>query len=226
MRITGLGSALTLATTATLGTASASTATLTVESGGTFTTGTGLTTVNATGDVNINDGGTMIVRGDLIVRGSLEIASGGTMMVEASGVLAPGASDFPADENFRRLAAPVPEPGMGALWLCGLVVIALGRARRSGAMAERHPCRLHYATSAPPSSSLANLPRHSNYSNSIHDRCGFPRQGCAVSKRPPGRPAVARANQLRKAAVADRRRVGRGGLAAQPTVNASSIETI
>ncbi|HZJ16901.1 MAG TPA: hypothetical protein VFD27_17740, partial [Chthoniobacteraceae bacterium] len=84
--ITGAGSALTLngAATATIGATSSSIATVNVENGGTFTTGTGLTTVNATGDLNVNTGGTMIVRGDMIVYSSLDIAGGGTVILEAS----------------------------------------------------------------------------------------------------------------------------------------------
>ncbi len=45
-----------------------------VNSGGTFTTGTGLTIVNATGDLNVNAGGTLTGPSDFVGTGSIDIA--------------------------------------------------------------------------------------------------------------------------------------------------------
>src|SRR4030095_2594236 len=86
----------------------AGTATLTMENGGTFITGTGLTTVNATGDLNINAGGTMIVRGNMTVLSSLDIANGSTVILDANAPPAPASDEFAEPE----LGAPgVPDFG-------------------------------------------------------------------------------------------------------------------
>jgi hypothetical protein len=73
LTITGTNSALTLSgsTASTIGAASASAATLNIQNGGTFSTNTGLTTLNPTGTINL-DGGTFIQNGTLN-------SSGGTL---------------------------------------------------------------------------------------------------------------------------------------------------
>ncbi len=142
--VTGAGSALTLSDTATIGAASNSVATVTIENGGVFTTGTGLTTVNATGDLNINAGGTMIVRGDMLVQSALDIDDGGTVILGESATPAPVRNDF-ADAGLQSSEMGgwltphgsgastdfnvVPEPGVSSLLLLG--VAALFR-RRTG----------------------------------------------------------------------------------------------
>jgi T5SS/PEP-CTERM-associated repeat protein len=135
--ITGPGSALTLtgAATATIGAASNSIGTLNVESGGTFTTGTGLTDVRATGDINVNAGGTMIVRGNMNVANSLDIANGGTVILGGSAPPAPalamdeiGASAFGAGE-IGAATTIVPEPGIGALLASALALLGARRPK-------------------------------------------------------------------------------------------------
>lgn len=60
--ITGAGSALNLTGPSTIGAASASTATLNLQNGGTFSTATGTTTLNPTGTINL-DGGIFVQNG-------------------------------------------------------------------------------------------------------------------------------------------------------------------
>ena len=74
LTIGGASSALSAGTTVTIGAASGSAATLNVNSGGTFTTGTGLTSVNATGDLNVNAGGTLTGPSDFAGIGPIDIA--------------------------------------------------------------------------------------------------------------------------------------------------------
>jgi T5SS/PEP-CTERM-associated repeat protein len=131
--VTGNGSSL-RAATATIGAASGSTATLTVENGGTFTTGAGLTTVNATGDLNVLSGGTMIVRGNMIVHSSLDIADGGTIILDATAPAVPGAfvETNRLEENSSLATADtaaVPEPGIGALLASGLALLGARRLK-------------------------------------------------------------------------------------------------
>ena len=147
--ISGAGSALTLdsALSSTIGAISGSSATLTVENGGTFTTSTGRTTVNATGDLNINNGGTMIVRGDMTIHSALEISAGGTVILSEDAPLAPAAFQFAEaevgmssnldlgtwkDGAFASAGsdlAAVPEPGVGALLATGLMLLGMRRRR-------------------------------------------------------------------------------------------------
>ena len=142
--ITGTGSSLTLTGQAMFGGASGSIATLTVENGGIFTTGTGTTTVNATGDLNINAGGTMIVRGDMTIASSLDIANGGTVIL-GGGAPAPGefaeadltgpdGFDFGAVENIGGASTAdfvaVPEPGSATLIASGALSLLARRRRR------------------------------------------------------------------------------------------------
>jgi len=116
-----------------------------VENGGVFITGIGLTTVNATGDLNVNAGGTMIVRGDVTVLSSLDIA--GTVILD--GGAPPAAKDlFENDPGFdeRELSAPgsefarvathvqvhnppgaIPEPGVSALLISALALLGVRR---------------------------------------------------------------------------------------------------
>ena len=93
--INGAASALTLtgAATATIGAAGASTAPLNVQSGGTFTSGTGVAAVNATGTVAIA-GGTFNANGDLTLNGGqltrdaagvFNLAAGKTLAVQGGG---------------------------------------------------------------------------------------------------------------------------------------------
>ncbi|HZJ15634.1 MAG TPA: hypothetical protein VFD27_11315 [Chthoniobacteraceae bacterium] len=140
--ITGAGSALTLSNTATIGAASASTAAVNVQNGGTFTTGTGLTTVNATGDLNVLAGGTMIVRGDMIVHSSLDIA--GTVILDDDPVPAPalgaiadvGLQDFEEGEfgggnpSAGDSVSAVPEPNVAMLVLTSLGILGIRRRNK------------------------------------------------------------------------------------------------
>ena len=93
--ITNAGSALTLsgAATATIGAASATSGALNVNAGGTFDSGTGLTTVNATGAINI-PGGTYHSNGDLTLiagtltrsaTGVLDLGAGTTFTIQGAG---------------------------------------------------------------------------------------------------------------------------------------------
>ena len=77
LSVSGTGTTLTQngASALTLGAAAASTATMTVTNGGTFTSGTGSFTVNPTGTVNI-DGGTLTVNGAFTNRGTFNFSSG------------------------------------------------------------------------------------------------------------------------------------------------------
>jgi fibronectin-binding autotransporter adhesin len=125
--ISGADSLLTLtgAATTTIGAASASTGTLTIENGGTFTTGTGLTMVSATGDLNILGGGTMIVRGNMVVKSALDIADGGVVILDATEPPSPGDDPIFDDASFRNDVASraVPEPGIGALLLSAVALL-------------------------------------------------------------------------------------------------------
>src|SRR6185369_10190382 len=101
---------------------------VTVLNGGTFTTGIGQTNVNATGAIHVNSGGTMIVRGNMTVQTSLDIA--GTVILDANAP-APGEetddlaladfppNDFSFEEDANRLSmgegAAVPEPSVAML---------------------------------------------------------------------------------------------------------------
>ena len=82
--VTGLGSTLSLATGSTIGAATGSSGTLNVNSGGVFNGGTGFTTVNPTGTINL-DGGTLNLGGQLILNGTLAINGTGT--IQGSGSL-------------------------------------------------------------------------------------------------------------------------------------------
>jgi hypothetical protein len=70
LNVTGSGTTLLQsgASTLTVGHATAGTATLTVADNGAFTTGTGQTTVNATGTLNLN-GGTFVANGNILLNG-------------------------------------------------------------------------------------------------------------------------------------------------------------
>jgi hypothetical protein len=145
VEIDGTGSSLTITgLITTLGASAASTATFNVQNGGTFTTGTGLTTVNSTGDLNINAGGTMIVRGDMTVANSLDIANGGTVILGGDAP-APGESaevdltwpdefDFGAVETIGGSStadfAAAPEPGSATLIAAGALSLLTRRRRR------------------------------------------------------------------------------------------------
>lgn len=72
--VSGVGSTITQtgSSTLNLGKASNGTASITVENGGTYNTGTGLTTVNATGSINVGNasaGGSFNVGGEILVNG-------------------------------------------------------------------------------------------------------------------------------------------------------------
>jgi hypothetical protein len=95
--VTGTGSTVTQtgSATTTIGAAANSSAILEVSSGGIFATGTGLTTVNATGQINIA-GGTLSANGDITLNGgaltrgatgTFNWAPGKTMNVQAGGAL-------------------------------------------------------------------------------------------------------------------------------------------
>jgi hypothetical protein len=94
--------------------------------------------VNTTGDLNINAGGTMIVRGDITVASSLEIANGGTVIL-GGGAPAPGEfvevgfsvigeGDVEMWES-GAAAAAVPEPGVGALLASALALVGFHRRK-------------------------------------------------------------------------------------------------
>jgi autotransporter-associated beta strand protein len=81
--ISGLDSALTLNSGATIGAASASTGTVNVQSGGAFNSGTDTTEVNATGTINL-DSGTLNLEGLLVINGALAITGSGTIQGSGS----------------------------------------------------------------------------------------------------------------------------------------------
>ena len=93
--VTGVGSTLTVtgAGTTGIGAASDSSGTLNVNSSGVFNSGTGLTTVNTTGEISINGGtfncnGSLTLNGGLLTRGStgtLAIDAGTTLTVQNGG---------------------------------------------------------------------------------------------------------------------------------------------
>ncbi|MBM4017927.1 MAG: PEP-CTERM sorting domain-containing protein [Planctomycetes bacterium] len=83
--VTGAGSSVTqlAASTLTLGAAAYSDALLNIVSGGAFTTGTGLMTVNKTGQVNIGAGGTLNAKGNIIVEGAFNRSDTGAFNWDA-----------------------------------------------------------------------------------------------------------------------------------------------
>ncbi len=76
--VNGVGSSLTQngGSSLTIGHATSGTAIVSVENSGTFTTGTGLTTVNATGIVQVITAGTFNLLGDLDLDGTINIVGG------------------------------------------------------------------------------------------------------------------------------------------------------
>ena len=98
----------------TVGSTSGGAGTLDVEAGGTFTSGTGTTTVNATGQVDIN-GGTYNANGNLIVNGgsftgsftnsgdALNLASGIAVAVQNSGQLTINTAQLTIGEDFYNV---------------------------------------------------------------------------------------------------------------------------
>jgi len=94
--VTGAGSTLDMtgASVLNIGSASANIGILNVNSGGTFSTGTGAVTVNATGDINLGGGGTLNLNGNTTINGgaistdfasALNLASGRTMTIQNNG---------------------------------------------------------------------------------------------------------------------------------------------
>jgi T5SS/PEP-CTERM-associated repeat protein len=88
MTVTGSGTTLLQngASTLTVGHATAGTATLTVADNGAFSTGTGQTTVNATGTINLN-GGTFVADGNLLLNGGTLNRAGGSFVLSAGKTL-------------------------------------------------------------------------------------------------------------------------------------------
>jgi hypothetical protein len=103
------------------------------------------TTVNATGDLNVNAGGTMIVRGNMTVLSSLDIA--GTVILDGGappaaeglsendpgfyeGELSAAGSEFAwaaADGQVHNPPGAIPEPGVGALLISALALLGVRR---------------------------------------------------------------------------------------------------
>ncbi len=88
VNVTDAGSTITQtgASQLIVGNAVGGTAELNISSNATFTTGTGDSTINATGTVNVNSGGDLYVKGDLILNGAGKLnASGGGTRVYING---------------------------------------------------------------------------------------------------------------------------------------------
>jgi hypothetical protein len=88
----------------------------------------------------VNAGGTMIVRGDMLIQSSLDIA--GTVIIEADAP-APAFDNAIAWETSNlqtgNLSAAVPEPGVGALLLAAATLLGArpGKARNELNSAQR-----------------------------------------------------------------------------------------
>lgn len=79
INVSGAGSTITQSTisTLTVGSATGGTGTINMSDNGTYTTGTGLTTVNATGTINRTGSGVFNVHGDLLLDGGQFLTPGG-----------------------------------------------------------------------------------------------------------------------------------------------------
>jgi hypothetical protein len=128
--IVSAGGDVSVSTEFSLGTSGS--ATLTIENGGTFTTGSNLTTISDTGDLNINAGGTMMVRGEMTVFSSLDI--GGTVILGATASPTPNAigtmpeSNLSFDESDLSASTTItniPEPGIGSLLASAIALLRL-----------------------------------------------------------------------------------------------------
>jgi T5SS/PEP-CTERM-associated repeat protein len=92
--VDGLASSLTQngGSDLTVGHATSGTATINVQNGGTFTTGTGLTTIDTTGTVNVNTAGTFNLLSNLDLPGAFNLVGGTLTAVDP--VITSGSVNF------------------------------------------------------------------------------------------------------------------------------------